>query len=232
MPVSYMSALLVLLKIFGIFPNENIKMHSILATLHLVALHIPLLFIIIPAILDCYEHRSTQDVVSLTNFIYTVAVYIMLDSIYLYLCVRKFQLRYHAFANCELWSKNVNTNNWNMLHRICFCSSEIWICLFLIAGRRRGISFVETYDKAEKYSDFVVKNFFASCFIGTCGAIILPFAKPLVHHFRGSYSFESWYTPYPAQWVNIRDQFTWPKSKPSYVDNSIHHPDGVTNVLY
>lgn len=93
MPGSFMSALLVLLKIFGLFPNENIKTHSIVATLRLVALHIPLLFIIIPAILDCYVHRNALNVVRLTNIIYTTVVFIMLDSIYLYLCVRKFELR-------------------------------------------------------------------------------------------------------------------------------------------
>lgn len=88
-----MSALSMFLRMFGLLPNDNVKKHSARATLHLILLNIPLLFIMIPITLDCYMNRQTLDAVSLTNFIYTIALFGMMTAIYIYLGWKKFELR-------------------------------------------------------------------------------------------------------------------------------------------
>lgn len=88
-----MSALFVLLRIFGLFPNESDKKHSILATLHLIMFNIPLLFVTLPALVYWYVNQKTVDISDVTNVIYTVGVFGMLTSIYMYLGWSKFELR-------------------------------------------------------------------------------------------------------------------------------------------
>lgn len=93
MPDTYMASLLTLLRLFGLFPDENVKTHSVSATLRLILINIPLLFVFIPITLHCYMNRKTQDAVSMTNFIYTFAIFGMMITIFVYLGWKKFELR-------------------------------------------------------------------------------------------------------------------------------------------
>lgn len=186
---SRISALSGILKFFGLFPSENVKNHSVLDTLYVIGFNIPLLFIIVPAILHCYMNRRTQDVVSLTNFIYTISVFIALDLIYLYLGVRKFELR---DIICEL---NAMVEKRNKFRASAFNWFKKKISF---AGRKENQLSTSCYDSADWWSNFMIRGFSTCCWIATFGVILLPLAKPLVDHFQGIYLFESWYTPYPA----------------------------------
>lgn len=89
----YMSSLLVFLKFFGLFANENIKKHSLLDTLRTITLSIPVMIVLVPTTLAMYKNRAANDLASLTNCIYILSIYGMFFIIFVYLSWTKFVLR-------------------------------------------------------------------------------------------------------------------------------------------
>lgn len=181
----FITSLLVVMRYFGVLPDERVKNIRITEVILFLVCSTPMMFVLIPSIVYLIVFYDSINVLDLTDLIHTICIFGCNWSSYLIIAMNQIRFR-RLIDELRLF----------VAKRECCAVPHLNLSqqIFCSPGQKTasGGIYVETAILLDK----ICIIYTVACVIGVLGVFLMPFVKPFYHYLIGSYSFASWYTPY------------------------------------
>lgn len=178
--------LIFFMKLFQVYPSNREKSVGLRrATINSLTVS-PLFFVILPNIAHFVKFFEQADIESITDYVYTLALFLMLVVNYIIFAARQIELRDNLHRlNTFIEKSSLNSK---IFPHVSGAKSRSF------AGKLEGRA--QLYSKTDESND---RNMLKLCIVGVLGVFAMPVVKPLFDCLVGKYSPEkSWYTPYKS----------------------------------